>query len=351
MTLKLVTIKSNQQCLSFLKRASGNGEVDIEQGKNLLVKPWFEKIANLVEPFEKAMVAQLHAHARRAEEIAARNKVVTTMKHTVRDFRSALMRRVRRNGEPEVVLQYYRMPHERKPVYDDDWYQLGQWLLDGEATALGKGFPAMTNPTADELTASLDAFAELRGNAEEADRRYRDVQDVLVDLRKETQLVARGLAANFRVLLHDKDAPTIRRIMRSYGFRFRDRAEEAPEEATVSQEPAGDREIDEVPTDAGESTAADKNESRTEEVMNESVLKEPDVPDEEYIDQKSADPPDRKTERFINVRPVQRGKSPDNRIGWNGQVGEPGQTGRKQTAGNGIFLNPDIPPDHRMTNH
>nr|MDJ0838218.1 hypothetical protein [Acidobacteriota bacterium] len=50
--------------------------------------------------------------------------------------------------------------------------------------------------------------------------------------RKETQLAARGLAANFRVLLHDKDAPAIRRIMRSYGFQFRGEPEE-----TVNEEP------------------------------------------------------------------------------------------------------------------
>ncbi|MDJ0835866.1 MAG: hypothetical protein QNK37_05070 [Acidobacteriota bacterium] len=321
MTLKLVTIKSNQQCLSFLKRASGNGELDIEQGKNLLVKPWFEKIAGLVGPFEKAMVDQLHAHARRAEEIAARNKVVATMKHTVRDFRSALMRRVRRNGEPEIVLQYYRMPHERKPVYDDDWYQLGRWLLDGEATAQRKGFPAMTNPSADELAASLDAFAKLRGKAEEADRRYRDAQDVLVDLRKETQLAARGLAANFRVLLHDKDAPTIRRIMRSYGFRFRGQAEEVLEETVESEDSAGNRETDKVSTDAGESPATDKNESRIEEAPSESVLQEPD---EAHCNQKPADPPDKKTECLINARLAQRGRIPDKDVGRNGKIGETG---------------------------
>ncbi|MDJ0837345.1 MAG: hypothetical protein QNK37_12575 [Acidobacteriota bacterium] len=304
MTLKLVIIKSNQQCLSFLKRASGNGELDIEQGKNLLVKPWFEKIAELVGPFEKAMIAQLHAHARRAEEIAARIKVVTTMKHTVRDFRSTLMRRVRRNGEPEIVLQYYRMPHERKPVYDDDWYQLGRWLLDGEATALSKGFPAMTNPSADELAASLDAFAELRGNAEEADRRYRDAQDVLVDLRKETQLAARGLAANFRVLLHDKDAPTIRRIMRSYGFRFRGQTEEVLEEAVESEELGANRETEDVSTEV----KAEKEESRTGEAPREEGSKDPE---NERVEREPASPPDEKTEPLINARLVHGGRSPD----------------------------------------
>ncbi|MDJ0842341.1 MAG: hypothetical protein QNK37_37915 [Acidobacteriota bacterium] len=247
MSLKLVTIKSNQQCLSFLERASGNGALDIEQGKNPLLKPWFEKIGALVTPFQEAMVAQLRTHAKRAEEIAKRNKVVAVMKYTVRDFRSGLVRRVRRNGEPEIVLQYYRMPHERKPVYDDDWYQLGQWLLDGEVKALSKGFPAMSNPSADELAASLTAFAELRGNAEEADRRYRDAQDVLVDLRRETQLAARGLAANFRVVLHDKDAPTVRRIMRSYGFQFRGQLEETPEpemeEVTQNQDTSSDDDV------------------------------------------------------------------------------------------------------------
>ncbi|MDJ0839419.1 MAG: hypothetical protein QNK37_23065 [Acidobacteriota bacterium] len=299
MTLKLVTIKSNQQCLSFLRRASENGALRIEQGKDLLLRPWFGKIAGLVGPFEKAMLAQLHTHAKRAEEIAARNKVVTVMKHTVRDFRSALMRRVRRNGEPEIVLQYYRMPHERKPVYGDDWHQLGQWLLDGEAKALSKGFPAMTNPTADELTASLNAYADLRGNAEIADRRYREAQDVLVDLRKETQLAARGLAANLRVLLHDKDTPTVRRIMRTYGFRFRGRPEEEIEETVERKELDSNREIDEVANDTGQSTTADEDEPRTEEKPKSSVSRELN---EAPIDPISADPPAISNERNDVIR-------------------------------------------------
>ena len=116
-----------------------------------MLKPWFDKITGLITPFEKAMVDQLHTHAVRAEETALRNQLRTTMIRTVRDFKAGLIRRVARDNQPEIVLQYYRMPHQKTPKTTEDWYQLGQWLQDGEAKARSKKFPAMTNPTVREL--------------------------------------------------------------------------------------------------------------------------------------------------------------------------------------------------------
>ncbi len=231
---KIIQIRDNSGSLSFLRRANENGKKDKTLRQDPVLIPWFDRIELLIEPVTETMKRLLKSHSLRQVAVVKLNKCANSLKGSTRDFRSVLKRSAIRADKPER-LAYYKMPNKgSESSVTEDWYQTALWLVEGEEAAIANGFPAMVNPSIADLQVCMDSYQQDSIEADHADREYQAVQAEMSDLRKQTHLSARGLAANIRLVLEDRDASSVRRTLRGFGFRFRGetRMDEIPEVET-----------------------------------------------------------------------------------------------------------------------
>lgn len=79
----------------------------------------------------------------------------------------------------------------------------------------------MVNPSAAQLQAVLAATMSEAEDVAMADRAYDEAQEAVVALRPQADKLIEDVMAELRFNLRKKDPPSQRRIMRTYGARFR----------------------------------------------------------------------------------------------------------------------------------
>src|SRR5450432_2933911 len=156
---------------------------------------------------------------------------VPVLNTTLRDFWEVLRRRVHRKKEPVAVLAFYQLPTSGDTpdmTTYDQLRELARQVVKGDADAVTAGHPAMANPDATELQAALTAAYALATAVPTADRDYDLAQTAVAALRPQMdELIDDGIK-DIRNSTRKLDAPSQRRILRTYGAQF----------ATFSGEPA-----------------------------------------------------------------------------------------------------------------
>lgn len=159
----------------------------------------------------------------------------------MRDFWDALKRRTNRRKHDPSVLAFYKLPEDGglDPLNSrEDVETACQNALDGEAEAVRAGFPAMANPSAQELLEKLiDArreAGEVTPFARKLDAAQRDVQALRPRAIELVEDVIAALRYNTRKL----EPGAARDIMRSYGVVFEYDAGETPDPEPTPAPPA-----------------------------------------------------------------------------------------------------------------
>ena len=94
-------------------------------------------------------------------------------------------------------------------------------MVQGDAAAVAAGFPAMINPSATELKAQIDNARTEAADVAGADRAYDEAQEAAENLREHADDLIDDIAAELRFNLRKKDPASRRRIMRTYGVKYR----------------------------------------------------------------------------------------------------------------------------------
>lgn len=244
-TFRLEQPRNNKQFLAFLERNKLKTQSSEEQKLSRaapvldLAAPWFQQSDALLEPFRASFNTLKTAYRDRGLASQLCNDIAERLSFTIRDYVSGLQRRIRRNGEPEEVLTYYRVPTEGLTPQGGtpaEWREIGVNLVESEAAAVAAGYQPMANPSAADLQEILDTFDQHHDHVQNADIAYGEAQRVMNELREEAILVWRGIAQNLRLILADRDTATQRRVLRNFGFVFRSSAEEETEEPEVDPE-------------------------------------------------------------------------------------------------------------------
>jgi len=180
-------------------------------------QPPYDKLAGFLE--------------KRKDEIKNREGARAVLNTTLRDFWEVLRRRVHRKKEPVAVLAFYQLPTSGDTpdmTTYDQLRELARQVVKGDADAVTAGHPAMANPDATELQAALTAAYALATAVPTADRDYDLAQTAVAALRLQMdELIDDGIK-DIRNSTRKLDAPSQRRILRTYGAQF----------ATFSGEPA-----------------------------------------------------------------------------------------------------------------
>jgi hypothetical protein len=209
--------------LAFLKQAATTGAQDTAAGKSYISQETLDALNALAPGFEAAhndVSARLSA---RSEEVRQSNEALDTLQTYVRDLWEVLRRRLIRLNQPAAVLQFYGLGLDGvnpTPTNQAQWLATAAEVVAGDAEAVAAGYPAMTNPSAAELQAVLTAAQQEADEVAPADRAHDEAQEAVADLRPQADELIQDVVDELRFNLRKRDAPSQRRIMRTYGASF-----------------------------------------------------------------------------------------------------------------------------------
>jgi hypothetical protein len=215
--------RSDMNRLAFLKQAATTGTQDIAAGKSYISQETLDALNALAPGFESAhndVSARLSA---RSEEVRQSNEALITLQTYVRDLWEVLRRRVIRLNQPAAVLQFYGLGLDGinpNPTTQAQWLATAVEVIAGDAEAVAAGYPAMTNPSAAELQTILTAAQQEADQVAPADRAYDEAQEAVAALRPQADELIQDVMDELRFNLRKRDAPSQRRIMRTYGASF-----------------------------------------------------------------------------------------------------------------------------------
>jgi hypothetical protein len=219
----LSTPRNDLERVAFLQRSVKTGLSDVAAGHNYLGQPTIDEVDALAQTFDAALSQISTDQSERSREIRQRNEAVALLATYVRDFWEVARRRAQRLKQPAEVLTFYGLPLDGtspKLNRPDEWLATAVNVARGDAEVVAAGYPAMSNPSAVEVTAVLTTTRLEAEEADTADRSYDEAQEKLADLRVQADQAIEDILAELRFTLRRKDAPSQRRVMRSYGASY-----------------------------------------------------------------------------------------------------------------------------------
>lgn len=215
--------RSDIDRVAFLQRAAVTGAADLAAGNTCLSTETVSSVKLLAQTFDMALSDISSSQSSRSRELRQRQEAIALLETYVRDFWEVARRRARRQGQPDEVLTFYGLPLDGSsphPTRSDEWLTIAANVVRGDVEAVAAGYPAMSNPSAAEITAVLDTAQTDAAEAAAADRLYDQAQEQLADLRAQADQMIADVMAELRFTLRRKSAPSQRRIMRTYGAAF-----------------------------------------------------------------------------------------------------------------------------------
>lgn len=219
--------------LAFLKTAAVTAAQDISAGNLYVTQATVDAMVAFLPQFEANVNTVTQKLSGRAKEVREKNEAADQVAGCVRDMWEVVKRRVGRLNQPAEVLTYYQLPlsGETPKLYTpDEWIVMGQQLVVGDAQAVAAGYPAMVNPSAAELDALVQSAQTEKEDVAIADREYGQAQEALAALRVQADELIDEVMAQLRYVLRRLEAPSQRRIMRTYGAEFAYLEGEPPDE-------------------------------------------------------------------------------------------------------------------------
>lgn len=212
--------------LQFLKKciSAATNDEEVNANPSLFPDELLDKGKTITPIFSEKLGKINSILSQRSIEIDQKQEALDDLNTWLRDFWEVLRRRTMRLDHPPQVLTHYQLPLNGltpKLSREKDMLEITQRVIDGEATAVEQGYPAMLNPTAAELQTVLDKAWKEVNDVPLADEAYDKAQEDIADLRSEVDELIRDIYDYLSFNLRKKEGASRRRIMQNYGFTFR----------------------------------------------------------------------------------------------------------------------------------
>ena len=220
---KITFPTSDQDRLVLLQKIGATAAQDQSKGLNYLSEETLQKVNTQLPVFQTTYSALAAKFSHRSQEAAERDVVLSQLELYVRDAWDGVKRRVRRNKEPAQVLALYKLPLSGEiPKYNsrEAWIETAKSIILGDAEAVSQGYPAMASPSSSELQTLVDNALLESNEAVAADREYDTAQAAMEPLRTSAGELIKDVYAELQYHLRKLDAPSQRRIIKTYGFRY-----------------------------------------------------------------------------------------------------------------------------------
>ncbi len=213
---------------------------DLDAGKPVLDEGIINKAFALNTEFQNADRNMIISYSLRRNAVAAHAERIDELSRANADFYETLERRNRRRNLPPGVVDIYKSPNDRgrpRGTTQKRVVQLSQGILEGELQAIDQQYPAMTNPSAEEIGVFLGETTVAAQTLTNADRDYQESQQLVQNLSQKVDQMVGDLNRAFQTATHDLSDSARRRMMRRYGFTFvQDGSEPLEPEVNTSSE-------------------------------------------------------------------------------------------------------------------
>lgn len=234
MSISYRSPESDHRRLLTLRQVSTIAAADAAAGREYIRPTVVADIDAMLAQLEKAVEALNDALAARKTAVAAKDSAIQFLEWAVRDGWESMKRRARRQELGTAVLAFYGLPESGDVpagTAQRDWLQYALGVLDGDPEAAAAGYAPLKDPDVAEIQA-LYATAQTAYDAVPlTDREYDLKQEAVAVLRQPVDDLLARAVRDIRYNAADAGATkeSERRIMRSYGFTFRN-DDSAPEE-------------------------------------------------------------------------------------------------------------------------
>jgi len=217
---KLRSYRDRKEMMGTFTESS---QQDLDTGKTILEQGIIDQAIALNSEYQTVYNSWKVAYSLRRNAVAKHEERVSELNSANSDFYATLERRSRRLKEPPGVIDFYKAPVDRgrpRGTTQKRVLQLAQDILEGEPQAVAHNFPAMTNPSAEEIQKFLDKATETALTLTQADRNYQEAQQEIQAITVRVDIIAGDLYRAFQTATHELTGSARRRLMRRYGFTF-----------------------------------------------------------------------------------------------------------------------------------
>ena len=228
---------SDKDRKTLLENIASKAVLDAALGIKYILDDTLIAITAFLLIFDAAIKLVEEKLKHRMDLVAVQNTAFDKLHEYLMDFIKGARARIYREEQPKANLQYYGMNQEGEiPVVQsmDEIKNLTETVLNGEARAVADGNAPMANPSAAELQAKYDDALARRDETEQADTLYDNAQAALAEHRKTAEGLIEDSDKQLEFALYKLDDASIRRIMRSYGFKFESEPGEEPSAKPVN---------------------------------------------------------------------------------------------------------------------
>ncbi len=210
--------------IAFLNSTLGACETDRSSGNEYVLEDTFNSLKTFAPDFEQKVTTLTQNLSGRSKEIDERNGALDTLSTYIRDGFEVVRRQVNRLNLPAHVLQLYGLPLDGKtpnPSTAVEWITIAKTFVEGAAKVKEAGFPAVKCPSAKEIQEKYGVAKKEYDDVAAADRGYDNAQQGISDMRGKADELIGDIMAELRLTLRKMDSSSQRRIMRSYGAKFK----------------------------------------------------------------------------------------------------------------------------------
>lgn len=232
---------SDEDRLRFLEATELADAQDLAPGAGRISAATRAALPGLKGGFASAFSSLAMRLGGRIKEVTESQRADGKLSVYVRDFWEVLKRRTYRLEHNISVFAHYGLPSDGSvPVLSSrvDLVTAATKIGAGEPSAVGAGFPAMSNPSAAEVVVKFNTAQTERAEVGPADNLLDQAQTTIAALRAAIDELIEDIVADIRYKERKQDDASIRRILRRYGAKFEFTEGEVPDEVVTPPPPA-----------------------------------------------------------------------------------------------------------------
>jgi len=221
---------SDIERMALLRRIHKTIINQLAAGDGIIEQNMADELAAFLADYESKIHAAKTTLANRASTIKERHQATAKLETFCRDFIVVLKRRIQRNHEPEELWHIYGIQLDSTLPKLEPPDKLLEWsnhIIERDAQSVQAGYPAMVNPSAQEVQAALEDARPKISNAIQADLAHTQAQEALRATRDQANTFIHRISMLLDYRLYGQERSNVRRVKRNYGIIYSNRASKA----------------------------------------------------------------------------------------------------------------------------
>ncbi len=221
--MHLIKHRSDPARQIWLKRVLETATLSSGFGSGLLPRDLVNRLKKTQRGYHDALTRKRNLLSLRRGRIEIRDQQLNELKLLCRAFHASLKARALYMGHGGEIFPLFGLAlsgNQPHMSHKTDWLFFAESLVAGDALAVEKGYPPMTNPRASQLNRALKKARAAFKHLDQTNLAVEEAIEALDPYRKEADILQGDVAAYLRYRLRSLEASRRREVMRRHGFAF-----------------------------------------------------------------------------------------------------------------------------------